>query len=80
DFANQYLISGASYNPAVLSGLTPTQVAADLASTSSPVARNVDGTANVITAVLCQLTAGQPGAVCAAPGVVTATAALRAAP
>lgn len=78
DFANEYLISGASYDPSVLSGLTPTQVAAELGSATSPVAKNIDGTANVITATLCQLTGGQPGGVCTAPGVVTATAALRA--
>jgi len=78
DIGGRYLISGASYSPQVLQGKTQTQIAAALADPNSAIAKAVDGTANLITAAICQITNGQPGAVCQSPGVVTATAALTA--
>lgn len=76
DLGGKYMINGATYNLSVLSGKTHEQIAAALADPNSPIAKGVDGAANVITAVLCQLTNSQPSAVCTAPGVVTATKAL----
>jgi len=76
DIGGRYLISGSSYSPQVLQGKTQTQIAAALADPNSAIAKAVDGTANLITAAICQITDGQPGAVCQSPGVVTATAAL----
>jgi hypothetical protein len=78
DIGGRYLISGSSYSPQVLQGKTQTQIAAALADPNSAIAKAVDGTANLITAAICQITNGQPGAVCQSPGVVTATAALTA--
>jgi len=66
DFGNKYLISGASYNAGVLAGLSWATIAADLSNPSSPVAQAVDGTANYITAALCQLTGNQPASACTA--------------
>jgi thiol-disulfide isomerase/thioredoxin len=66
DFGNKYVIAGASYNPGVLSGLSWATIAADLSNPSSPVAQAVDGTANYITAALCQLTGNQPASACTA--------------
>ena len=66
DFGNKYVIAGASYNAGVLSGLSWATVAADLSNPSSPVAQAVDGTANYITAALCQLTGNQPASACTA--------------
>ena len=76
DFANRYVIDGASYNPAVLKGLTWAQVAAALKDPSSPVAKAADGTANLITAAICKVTGGKPGSVCTAAGVTKASGAL----
>lgn len=76
DIGGKYVISGASYDPGVLHGLTHAQVAADLSQPTSKVARSVDGTANVITAALCQLTGAKPAAVCTSPGVTAAAAKL----
>ena len=76
DLGGKYMISGASYDPTVLQGLTHAQIAAALSDPDSPVAKSVDGTANVITAALCRLTGNQPGSVCASPGVTAATTAL----
>jgi Domain of unknown function (DUF929) len=64
DFGNKYLILGASYNPQVLSGLSWAQIATDLHSSSSPVAKAVDGTANYITAAICKMTGNQPASAC----------------
>jgi hypothetical protein len=64
DFGNRYLILGASYNPQVLSGLSWSQIATDLSSPSSPVAKAVDGTANYITAAICKMTGNQPASAC----------------
>jgi hypothetical protein len=70
DLGNKYMINGASYDPAVLKGLTHEQIAAQLSIPTSDVAKAVDGSANVITATLCKLTDDKPAAVCTSPGVV----------
>jgi len=64
DFGNKYLISGASYNPALLAGLSWSTIATDLSNPSSPVAQAVDGTANYITAAICKMTGNQPASAC----------------
>jgi thiol-disulfide isomerase/thioredoxin len=68
DFGNHYLISGVSYNPAVLDGMGANAwatIASDLSNPSSPVAQAVDGTANYITAAICKgLTSNTPASAC----------------
>lgn len=64
NFGNKYLSVGASYDPGVLSGLTWSQIAADLHNPGSPVAKSVLGTANYLTAAMCRLTGGQPATAC----------------
>jgi Domain of unknown function (DUF929) len=64
DFGNKYMISGVSYDPGVLAGLSWATVASDLSNPSSPVAKAVDGTANYITAAICKLTNNQPASAC----------------
>lgn len=76
DIGGKYLISGASYDPGVLKGKTQAQIAAALSDPSSPIAKAVDGSANMITAALCKLTGNQPASVCTAPGVTAAAAGL----
>ncbi len=66
DFGNKYMISGASYDPGVLAGLSWATIASDLSNPNSPVAQAVDGTANYITAAICQLTGNQPASACTA--------------
>ena len=66
DFGNKYLISGASYNAGVLAGLSWATIGADLSNPNSAVAKAVDGTANYITAAICQLTGNQPASACTA--------------
>jgi hypothetical protein len=64
DYGNKYMSVGASYNPGVLSGLSWSQIAADLRTPSSPVAKGVLGTANYVTAAICGLTGDQPATAC----------------
>ena len=48
DIGNQYILAGAQYDPQVLAGLSAAQIASQLSDTSSPVARAIDGSAEVI--------------------------------
>jgi hypothetical protein len=66
DYGDRYLSVGASYDPGVLQGLAWAQIAADLHNPASPVARAVLGTANYMTAAICDLTSDQPAAACTA--------------
>jgi hypothetical protein len=70
------VISGASYDPQLLAGMSRAQIAAGLTHPDSRLAQAIDGTANVITAAVCKVTGGSPKSVCTAPGVVTAAAKL----
>ncbi|TMM29275.1 MAG: hypothetical protein E6F99_29875 [Actinobacteria bacterium] len=48
-----------------MAGKTADEIAAALSDPANPIAQAIDGTANAFTTLLCQLTNGQPGAVCA---------------
>jgi hypothetical protein len=63
DIANRYVITGSSYSPQVLQGLSRSQIAADLANPDSAVAQAIDGTANDITAAIASVTGNQPSSV-----------------
>jgi hypothetical protein len=76
DIGGKYLLSGASYSPQVLQGKTQQEIAAALSDPSSPIAKGVDGTANLLTAALCQATHGAPSSVCRSGGVKAAQAKL----
>ena len=76
DVAGLYVTSGATYSPKVLEGMSRAQIAAALDDPKDPVAKAVGGTANVLTAVLCEATGGQPSEVCTAPGVTAAAEAV----
>jgi hypothetical protein len=76
DIGNRYVLPQVQYDPAALAGLTWTQVAAAMHDPSSPVAKDIDGAANVITAAICTLTHGQPGGVCQSAGVKAAAGSL----
>ena len=55
DIANRYILAGAQYTPQVLAGLSATQIASQLGNPSSPVARAIDGSAQVIIAAINQV-------------------------
>ncbi len=64
DFGGKSVISGASYNPAVLAGLSWATIANDLSNPKSSVAKGILGTANYITAAVCKVTNNQPASAC----------------
>ena len=66
DFGNKAIITGPLFVPSVLHGLTWAQVASQLKNPNSPVAQNVNGAANYITASICKMTGNKPGSVCTA--------------
>ena len=76
DIGNRYLVPGAQYLPSALSGMSWSAVAAAMRTPSSPVARDIDGAANIISAAVCKLTNGQPASVCSSAGVTAAAGSL----
>jgi thiol-disulfide isomerase/thioredoxin len=64
DFGNKYMISGASYDGSVLDGKTYQQIATALSDPSTAIAKGAVGTANYMTAAICQLTNNQPATAC----------------
>jgi len=69
DMGNQFVFAGAMYLPDVLDGMSWQAIADSLAQPDSPQARAVLGSANLITAALCRMTADQPSSVCASPSI-----------
>jgi Domain of unknown function (DUF929) len=72
DFANTYLMDGASFSPQVLTGMTALDIATALSNSESAAAQAIGGSANAFSALFCQLTDGQPAAVCTSAGVTAA--------
>lgn len=69
DIGNQYLIQGATYSPTVLldtsqNAFSWQTIASSLTNTKSPIAQGILGSANYLTAAICNLTNQQPGSVC----------------
>jgi hypothetical protein len=77
DVDNRVLISGSTYQPTVLTGLSQSEIAGTLTDPTSPLTASIVGTANYITAAVCSGTGGMPRSVCASPGVVAAVKALK---
>jgi hypothetical protein len=69
DFGNRYAFSGAMYLPDVLGGMSWKAVADSLLNPSSPQAKAILGSANLITAAVCKLTGDQPATVCSSSTV-----------
>ena len=69
DIGNEVFVLGPGYDPGALAGLDQIQVAADLARASSRVAKDIIGTANYLTAAICQVTHGRPVGVCSVKAV-----------
>ena len=76
DIGNKYFVTSPSYDPAVLSGLDQQDVASKLKNPKDPVTQAIVGTANYLTAALCQTTGQQPSSVCSASVIAQATKAM----
>jgi hypothetical protein len=66
DFGNQYIAIGASYQNNVLTDQDWQSIAQLLNNPNSPVTQSIVGTANYMTAAICQITGNKPANVCAA--------------
>ena len=78
--ANRYVLNGASFAPGVLTGLSQSQIAGDLATPASPLTQAVVTAANEITATICAVDGDRPDAVCESHGVLAADQALKITP
>jgi hypothetical protein len=72
DVGGAYGFLGAGYSPAVLAHMSPLQIAQSLAGPTNPLARRIDGLANLFAAAICTVTYGQPQSVCSSGGVTAA--------
>jgi thiol-disulfide isomerase/thioredoxin len=63
-WGNQFVSSGAFYDPGALSGKSHAEIAKDVHSGSGDIGKDINGSANVITAAICQMTHNQPANVC----------------
>lgn len=72
DYGGKVASNGASIDAGLLAGKTQAEVATAIADPSTPLSKAVLGSANTITAQLCQLTTNQPAAVCTSTGVTAA--------
>ncbi len=69
DFGNRYVLSGATYPPDLLSGQSWQAIADELRDPSSPQAKAVVGSANLLTAAICKATSDRPASVCSTPAI-----------
>ena len=70
DFGNRYTLIGTTYvNVGILDGMTWKAIADALMKPDSAQAKAVLGSANLITAAVCRLTAQKPAAVCSMPSI-----------
>jgi len=64
DFGGKVVLTGPLFNPAVLKGLTWSQISNQLNNPNSTVSKNVLGAANYVTAAICKMTSDTPSTVC----------------
>lgn len=76
DFGGIFKQNGTSIDTAAFNGMTPETVAASLGNDTAKPGSMIKASADVFTAIICQMDAGKPANVCTAAGVVAATAAL----
>jgi hypothetical protein len=69
DVANLYVTAGASFDVGVLQGHSWQEIAANLSDANTDQAKGILGTANVLTAAICQSTANTPAGVCSSPTI-----------
>jgi hypothetical protein len=77
DFADSFLVSGASYDAGVLAGKSHTQIADAMQDPSTDIAKGAVGTANALTAAICTVTDNKPAKVCSNSAVQTIESALK---
>jgi hypothetical protein len=69
DLGGRYVLSGATYSPDTLSGMSWQAIADTLAQPDSAQAKAILGSANLLTAAACKITGDQPPAVCSSAAI-----------
>lgn len=69
DIGGRWVVNAAGFNPAVLRGASQARIVSAMSRVASPIARAVDGAANLITAAICTTTAQIPRTVCRSRGI-----------
>ncbi len=64
-----YVLSGSTFNPGLLKGLTWDQIIAATHQPGSPLGQAILGSANVLAAAICASDGGKPASVCSDPGL-----------
>jgi hypothetical protein len=77
DIGNVALISGGTFSPQMLAGLSHSDIAGNLNDPNNSVTQSIVGTANYISAAICASTKQQPSTVCQSSGVRAAATALK---
>jgi hypothetical protein len=75
DIGGAFGFVNSGFSPGVLAHRSWSQIAGSLADAHNPIARRIDGLANLFTAAICKVTRGRPASVCRSRGVVAAGAA-----
>jgi hypothetical protein len=63
---------GVQYDAGLLAGRTQAEIADAMSDPDSKIAQAIDGSANLLTAAICDVTNGKPSNTCSAPGVAAA--------
>ena len=69
DFGGRFVVSGATFDAAVLAGKSHDQIASALSDPASAISQGAIGAANSFTAAICVLTGDQPKSVCSDPAI-----------
>jgi len=75
-FGNKALISGASYSPSILQGLSRSDIASNLNDPTNPATQAIVATSNYMSASTCHIDGEMPASVCTSKGVSAAAKAL----
>ena len=76
DIANQFVVSGATYDVSVLQDKTHAEIAAAMHDPSTAISKGAIGTANAMTAAICKTTDNKPANVCTIPAITAIQAKL----
>jgi Domain of unknown function (DUF929) len=72
DIGGAFGFVNSGFSPGVLAHRSWSQIAGSLAHAHNPIARRVDGLANLFAAAICRVTRGRPASVCRSRGVAIA--------
>ena len=72
DIGGVFGLNAAPYYPNLFGGMTWAQIAGVLATPTSPLAKEIDGYANLLSAAICRATGNKPTAVCTSAAVTKA--------